>query len=360
MLLDVGNAMYHLITLSQKITFTCLLAVVAWSPVYAQNSNTSQASNTAQTSNTSDSTTMGDKSPRKKIDTEQQSLDLLSAEIEGEDIKWFEADGEKFLALWQADKTGNPFGAVLILHGEGQSVDEPFEINAIRNNLSLHGWATLSIHLPAVAQIKIPPRSEAKMKKSEDSAKMSSTANDSEMKKSAEPAAMMKKENTSQTTPEDKSSSRLTAAITFLQAQGQYNIVMVGHGTGAARTMKFINDLSLENPGSTINTGKIQRPIRAVVLVSARNQIPLMTETLDTFFNDPSLPILDIYYGEHYLDEIETRQRAKAARAKGLQNYYQMKVMRPTNTDESSENRLTRRIRGFLNKHAKGVEIERK
>lgn len=324
--------MNHLITFSQLY----LLILLAWNPAYAENSNNSMSADQATQTQT----------PKNMA---KRSLDLLTDEMEDQDIEWLEANGEKFLALWQPDKTGKPFGAVLILHGEGQSVDEPYEINAIRNNLSYHGWATLSINLPPVAQSTIPPRPTA------------TPGNNST--KAKQPAAKMSTvpmHASSKISPENESDSRIASAIDFLKAQGQYNIVIVGHGLGATRTMKFIDDLSSSQNAPGMSSGKIQRPIRAVVLVSARNQIPLSNKTLNHFFNDPNLPILDLYYGNHFLDDVETRQRAKAARAKGILHYYQLKVLRPTGANEASENRLTRRIRGFLNKHAKGVEIERK
>ncbi len=324
--------MNHLITFSQLY----LLLLLAWNPVFAQNTNNSMGTEQAAQAQTS-------------INMESKSLDLLTNEMEDQDIEWLEANGEKFLALWQADKTGNPFGAVLILHGEGQSVDEPYEINAIRNNLSHHGWATLAINLPPVAHSTVPPRPTEKP--DNNSPKVTQPAVKT-------PATTMK--SSPKINPENESDSRITSAISFLKAQGQYNIVIVGHGLGATRTMKYIDDLTSGQNAPGMSSGKIQRPIRAVVMVSARNQIPLSNKTLNHFFNDPNLPILDLYYGNHFLDDVETRQRTKAARAKGIVHYYQLKVLRPTDADESSENRLTRRIRGFLNKHAKGVEIERK
>ncbi len=337
--------MNHLITFSHAY----LLILLAWNPVYAENTNNSMSA---------DQSTQSESDRVKNANAAQTSktmanrmLDLLTEEMEDQDIEWLEVNGEKFLALWQADKTGNPFGAVLILHGEGQSVDTPYEINAIRNNLSHHGWATLAINLPPVAQSTVPPRPAPKAE---------TENNSKQTKQPSDKMSLTTMSSHSKANPENESDGRIAAAIAFLKAQGQYNIVIVGHGLGATRTMKFIDDLSSDQKSPGMRSGKIQRPIRAVVLVSARNQIPLSDKALPHFFNDPNLPVLDLYYGEHFLDEVETLQRAKAARAKGILNYYQLKVLRPTSTDATSENRLTRRVRGFLNKHAKGVEIERK
>ncbi len=298
---------------------------------------------------------------RQPLDPDQQALALLSDEVDTNDIRWLQAHGEKFLALWQPDRTGNPFGAILILHGEGQSVDEPDEINAIRNNLSHFGWATLSVNLPAPKDNEVPPR-PADKPSAQPTETPSADANTPEAGNKPTEKAQATKSTAPKPMrhPEEISEARLDAAIAFLNEQGQYNIVVVGQGVGAARAMRYIDNISDNKKMAKVKTrGKIQRPIRAVVLLQARNRIPATNDQLTRYFNDASLPILDLHYGDHFLDRTETKARAKAARAARIENYYQIKILRPTETDEGSENRLTRRIRGFLNKHAKGVEIER-
>ncbi len=359
--------MNHLITLSQKAFLICSLALLTLTYATAQNEemdSKEEGGEQAPTAQKNDAS----KAPaeaRKVIDTEKQTLALLTQEIDERDVKWLEANGEKFMGLWQADTTGNPFGAVLILHGEGQSVDEPFEINAVRNNLSHHGWATLSIHLPPLAQAKIPPRPEKMEKPSDTEKSMDSSTESTSPDKGApkaDPSMQMSKMNgkKAKDDPEVVSRARLQSAIAFLKEQGQYNIVLVGHGIGATRALKYIDHLIGGKKSNNVKGGKIQRPIRAAVLISARNLIPQTGEHIRQYYNDRSLPILDLYYGDHYLDEIETRQRIKIAKSEGMQHYYQLKVLKPSESDDSDENRLTRRVRGFLNKHAKGVEIEKK
>ncbi len=358
--------MNHLITLSQKAFLICSLALLTLAYANAQDAEMDNKSETEEQAPLEEkSTKTPSTEPRKVIDTEKQTLTLLVEELDDRDVTWLEANGGKFMGLWQTDTTGNPFGAVLILHGEGQSLDEPFEINAIRNNLSHHGWATLSIHLPPLARAQIPPRPK-KMETEEDvNGSMEAPLADKDTPKAD--TAMQKNKTTPQMTrekkdtdPETVSRARLQSAIAFLQEQGQYNIVLVGHGIGATRALKYIDHLIGGKKSNSVKGGKIQRPIRAAVLISARNLIPQTGEHIRQYYNDRSLPILDLYYGDHYLDEIETNQRAKIARSEGMQHYYQLKVLKPSESDNSDENRLTRRVRGFLNKHAKGVEIEKK
>ncbi len=370
--------MNHLITLSQKALLICSLSLLSLSFANAQDAQMAASPEQDEQGSgekKSDNNAAAD-DPRNVIDTEQQSLILLTQEIDEQNVTWLEAGNEKFMGLWQADTTGNPFGAILILHGEGQSVDEPHEINAMRNNLIHYGWATLSIHLPALARAKIPPRPEPKPKESkkpkdgpDESSTQAPPDADADKTPENQGKATTKQQDAMKADmagkkkdidPEAVSRERLHAAIAFLKEQGQYNIVLVGHGVAATRALKYVDHLTGGRKSNGMKGGKIQRPIRAAVLISARNLIPQTGEHIRQYYSDQSLPILDLYYGDHYLDEIEVSQRAKIARSKGMRHYYQLKVLKPSDSDNAHENRLTRRVRGFLNKHAKGVEIEKK
>lgn len=67
---------------------------------------------------------------------------------------------------------------------------------------------------------------------------------------------------------------------------------------------------------------------------------------------------MDIYFGDHVLDATESQQRKLAAKKNRIANYHQSKLLEPASNWQEGENRLTRRVRGFLNKYAKGVEID--
>lgn len=239
------------------------------------------------------------------VSAQQNQLELLSKELENEALTWLEAEGEKFIALWEPDSSGKSFGSILILHGEGQTADWPNSINPLRTNLIKFGWSTLSIALP-------DPVPEADK------------------------------------TPESieaKATARIQAAVNFLDQKGQYNLVIFGQGVGATRGFKFINNLPEKGNTSAPPT---RGPFRALIMVSPRKVTPTQ---------DFRLPTLDLYYNEHYLDEKEAQERLTLARKYRLPHYHQLKILRPDDTEYGEDNRLTRRVRGFLNKYAKGVEI---
>lgn len=298
---------------------------------------------------------------------------LISQELEKVTVVELSAEGGKFIALWEPDRSGTPLGAILIAHGEGQTVDWPHSLHPLRTEIVKHGWATLSISLPNPKVSTIPAR-EKKTAQDTSDEKQPVPASE-ETPQIEENTTTLKQENTTtqepaqnpeQPPPEQVAQARINAGMDYLQAQGQYNIVLVGNGVSATRIAYFTKQLTNQTPKKqkrNIRRAKalIDRPIRAAVLINARNHIPnskQYSQPLTQILDFPDIPILDIYFGTHYLDQKEARERLAAATNRHNGNYFQVKVLEPSAEIFDGENRLTRRIRGFLNKHAKGVEIK--
>ena len=287
--------------------------------------------------------------PKAPRDVTTQHQQLLETELNDDTLVWLETAGKKFIALWERDTSGNPFGAVLMLHGEGQTADWPTSLGALRNGLTRHGWSTLSISLPPQKLKKIPSRNIS-----------GQTSSNNESTDTAIPPI-----NTDQHAQE-----RIATAMAYLNQNGQYNIVLLGEGLGAKRAAEYMRPESTKsdtkdsgNPDTEMaaNTvAKIQSRIRALILINARNVALQGDTTLPNLLRDRMLPVLDLYYGDHYLDESEAAARLLAAKKHRLMYFQQFKILEPSSTphDGKTENRLTRRIRGFLNKYAKGVEVE--
>lgn len=239
-----------------------------------------------------------------QAETNQRSL--LHAELATEAQVWLEAQGEKFLALWEPDTSGSSFGAILLLHGEGQTPDWPDTINPLRTTLMQFGWSTLAIELP------------------------DSTVENNEILAQA----------------------HIQAAVNFLNQEGQQNLVMFGAGLNASRAMTYLLTLPAAPESAPKSSSNPTRgAFRALIMVNARElQLP----------QDFRLPTFDLYFDEHYLDATEVQERLLLAKKYQLPHYHQLRLLRPAASEYGEENRLTRRVRGFLNKYAKGVEIKRK
>ncbi|WNO08592.1 DUF3530 family protein [Teredinibacter sp. KSP-S5-2] len=290
---------------------------------------------------------------------------LISQELEKFTVVELSAEGEKFIALWEPDRSGTPLGAILIAHGEGQTVDWPHTLHPLRTEVVKHGWATLSISLPNPKVSSIPAR-ETKPTNATTVDKQPPSTSGQTSQAEENTATQEPPQKTKQTPPEQAAQARIKAGMEYLQAQGQYNIVVVGNGISATRIVYFTKQLTDQAPKKqkrNIRRAKalIERPIRAVVLINARNNIPnseQYSQPLPEILDLPDIPILDIYFDTHYLDQKEARERLESATNRHKGNYFQVKVLEPSAEIFDGENRLTRRIRGFLNKHAKGVEIK--
>ncbi|MFT7560614.1 MAG: hypothetical protein ACI93R_002536 [Flavobacteriales bacterium] len=266
------------------------------------------------------------------VDKQRQ---LLRDQYPQEDLRTLNANGKPFIGLWRKDMSGDAYGAVLIVPGDGQTANWPNTIDVLRKDLPENGWGTLSIEINTSKQDAAPARN---------------SDNNTPAKESENPAL------------EAGNQAKLKAAIDFLHSEGQYNIVIAAYGGSAARTIEFIGNMEngkAKPRGSNRKKGKFKHPIRALVFINARSSHP---ENMNASFSNiiwPEIPVLDIFSGGHYLDGLESGKRAKAAKANRLNTYIQLKLLTPTTTLFKGENRLSRRVRGFLNRYAKGVEVER-
>lgn len=255
-------------------------------------------------------------------------------------VQWLNDGNQDFISLWEHERSGKPFGAILLIHGEGQTADWPYTIRALRLSLPDHGWATLSIAVPEPEIAIAPPRAQPD--------------------KAIEPAPT----NLIETTKSEVT-ARLASAMSYLNSKGQFNIVILSHGVGAAHALNFIAELSgsratqVPADNAKRNTrGMVDKPVRAFIMVNARNGAVNAPNNLIQNMNDPALPMLDVYFGDHVLDQTEPKLRKQAAKKNRVEAFHQVKLMAPSANWQQGENRLTRRVRGFLNKYAKGVEID--
>ncbi|BFM17813.1 alpha/beta hydrolase family protein [Maricurvus nonylphenolicus] len=319
-------------------------------------------------------------------DLEKRAMALLAAKASPESVVWLQALDEEFLALYEPDITGSPQGAVLILHAEGQHANWPNTIEVMRTTLPEYGWATLATTLPAPDRAPVPKRdlptrpikkkaAEAATTDSADKGTPAETAKErpetEEIYDSAEnglsggeatpiPAPgpnIVDTDDIPVASPaEVRASQRIGAALTYLNDQGQFNIVLVGDGMGAARGGDFVMAIPPATP-QTPNEKPI-KPIRAMVIINARNSVPASDIDLPKALFDPEIPTLDIYFGTDVRDPAEAERRRKFARRQGFKVYQQLRLPEIANNRMLGENRLARRVRGFLSKHAKGAKVD--
>lgn len=355
------------------------MAVMLASSVYAHAQENQSPKNGEKTEEntegkTKDTTAEKPKSKKKAIDTQLLHSQRLSKEVDEEDLVWLKANNNKFIGLWKPDTSSASFGAVIILHAPGDTPNTPHTVKALRKNLSFHGWSTLAIAMPDIESLDIPKRVKRTPLPVKDEKKdgetdpstpaMSQEEIDAAIENTPEEIPP-KNTNKGRSNPDDLSEQRINAAMQFLHDKGQYNIALVAFGANAVRAAKFVSGLKPTKANTASRKSKFNmRSVRAFIMIDANNHLRQDKKAeeflpITSYFKDPSLPIMDIYYGNAWGME-EVKLRKSEARSKKYETYLQVKLMPPSTSDETTfENPLTRRVRGFLDSHARGVEVDR-
>ncbi len=336
---------------------------------------------------------------------EERDIKLLAGGIaDPETILWLTTesgpttDSEKFLALYETEFSGQPQGAILLLHAEGQHPNWPQTIEPIRKQLPASGWSTLAVAVPmpaipkppardAAAESKFldkepldkeslnkePPNKEPPNKLPPDKEPLSKTVDTEreaapketeEGEKSAAPDSAPLQDNTTsksemprmpleEPNAEARALARLAAAMRFLNGQGLFNIVVIGDGMGATRASQFFRTLDYDRDGEGL------KPLQAMIIINARNHFPQGDFNFLQGLHDPGLAILDIYFGNDPRDRREAQKRKRFALRHRFVAYQQLHQPELPPTLSGQDNRLSRRVRGFLAQHARGQKLDK-
>ena len=240
-----------------------------------------------------------------------------------------------FAALYRPSSSNKPQGAAIILHPAGKHPDWPVVISNLRFTLPKFGWTTLSIQLPVLDNNETLDQYAPLFK---------------------------------------KSPARVQAAINYLQSKGNNNIVLIGYELGATMAADAIATLKINNVNALVG----------ISMLSIDNAEPRMN--IANSLERISLPILDIYASQDLrtvLDYAESRSMAVKKSAnlafstQSLSTYkqsaqaqtnissatgyisYRRFVITGANHDYSGfEDQMTRRILGWLKKHAGGIAAQ--
>lgn len=306
-------------------------------------------------------------------DSEDSSMKILGDHLSKESLLWLDTEYGRFLSLWQKDRSGYPKGALMIIHAEGEHPAWPNTTKPLHDTLPDYGWATLAISLPTPDQPDIPQRTlppkvkkaptktnsedeaDAKSSEQEKTAMISNDSQPNEAKDQSTKPPVTDKAN--MPSAEMITEKRLEAALRFLHDQGQFNLIILGSGSGAIRAHSFIEKITpkIDNPRLK---AKLERPIRAIVLINGRNRLPTMDESYQEWFNDPEIPVLDIFVQGDQRNLIDAKKRKVLARQAKVTTYKQVRLSSLNPEKSWNENGLSRRVRSFLDSNAVGIEVK--
>ncbi|UTA48599.1 alpha/beta hydrolase family protein [Simiduia sp. 21SJ11W-1] len=287
---------------------------------------------------------------------EARDMALLAQAVPSDQVVWFDIGGERVLGLYHAAISANPSGAVLLVQDQDRNPTWPERIQALRLSLPEQGWTTMVVTLPPADPAAIPERD---LPPAPDEAAVSPAEGDGEARPETEEvfndatgdvadvASMAQEQPAPTPTPEvpkipaqTRVDQRLAQAIEHLRGQGQFNLALLAEGGGAVRAARLFAGMGSEG-------------FRALVLVDARHN--LGTEAGDVLaMASAQLPVLDVIAVDQPALLAAAKARHTAAKRAGREGFQQLSLPRY----EPDLVRLSKRVRGFLDRHAKGVKVD--
>ncbi|MGS2717162.1 DUF3530 family protein [Eionea flava] len=361
-----------------------LLANTGWAQNTEPTTNTAENEETEntdkqQTPETNTPSRLSSKITRSTITADRKrKMQLLADQLPSGQPYWLNDGTSEFLGIWQEDRSGDAQGALLILHAEGEHPAWPQTTQPLHDSLPEYGWATMAIQLPDPLSKPLPKRTlaaksiaqptnrdivnegdESEGANDENSSDESTTSQANPEKETAKNMQPTENNNPSpQATQdvEDIAEKRLTVAIKFLHDKGQFNIVLMGSGTSAIRGHKLMKEIVPVIDDARLKK-KIEKPIRGSILFNAKNTLPTSSEVYKDWFFDPEIPILDIYTATNLQNQQDAKMRKVLSKKNKAIAYKQLKVSELSYEKSWKENRLSRRIRSFLDAYIQGIEV---
>ena len=248
---------------------------------------------------TSEETTAPAKSPSRfgSSFSTSNNTQLLAKGLPPEQVQWLNVGDDKALSLYSPDNSGQAKGGVILLPRNDQPINKRSELYNLQQTLSNHHWHALTVSMP------------------------------SSLNKQLEQASL----------------AHIESAISYFNEQGIYNMVILGERSSAEFAAKYIQQLSDPNK---------KRQIRGLALVNANSSA--LNQTIPGL----SLPILDIYFDDGLAIKQAAKQRKYSSQplARGL--YQQVRMPKLSqHSRQQGEDRLSKRVRGWLDKRAAGFSI---
>ena len=386
----VQTALFSMRMRRQAITLA-LLTLSALSYAQATSTNTEQSAESSNATDTTNENLNADPAPPTaqraptKERLQKEAKQLLSDIEPPPSPVWIPVEGEQILGFWQEDLSGNPVGALLMLHADGHSARWPATLLNLHQQLPIHGWSTLSISLPSPAPSEIPERSQPaqtapEVNQKPDDSELTQESAESSPAEGAAPVdeTQVVYEDVPDTagtdevadtpreqapTPEEierKARVTIQAALDYLQQQNQFNIALLGEGLGGARALEFIGQAKIDAPPAQTNNGiskraVVDRPIRALVLLDVNLS---GNKTLPDLLLYPEVPTLDLISSVQFDARNRLQKRKQVSRKKQYKVYSARRILPQTQIpDAQTETDITKTIRGFLTQRAEGVEL---
>ena len=258
----------------------------------------------------------------------------------------------EFLALWQPAHTAKPQGVVILLPGQYQHVDQPGVIQPLRTQLPQYGWHTLSLSLPepynpvpvrqAVPElVKSAPSDQDKDGEIASPPSQDEPAAEPIEQVQAEPAeepeaaphAPSKPDTDPRLEYAEALFDRLDAALAFVKAHNPSQLVLLGHGSGAYWSARYVQN-------------RTPADVTGLIWVSA-DDAQGMTPTLQMLLGELEKPVVDLYERQTLRQQQSAQARKAQSLQLGLTDYRSVGLSALPNPIANQE-QLVKRVRAAL------------
>ncbi len=227
---------------------------------------------------------------------EKRWADQIIEQLFDGEPAWLSSNGHEFLAIEMEAEAGDTGRAAIVVHGIGVHPNWEQVIRPLRVGLTEHGWHTLSIQMPILA-------------------------NEAE---SPEYVPLF-----------NEVAGRFNAAVDYLRDKGQEEIVIVAHSMGASMTMRFMQDVT-------------DAPVKALVLIGMQGGREASHDNAGTL-RQLELPILELYGSDDLPGVVEfAGRKASAAYTGGNKSYHQQMVEGADHFFDGHEESLVEIVSGWL------------
>jgi len=310
---------------------------------------------------------------------------------------------ETFYGLYLPEGSGTPQGGVLILHDDQQHGHWPEIVAPIREYLPLYGWATLSIELPDIparkrilrqlTRIEQPAAKNTATEADKNVDPIASTTDGESLGEEAltpeaqdntgpsiDQAAKIEEDKDNDNEPalprlkalpnlaakpiiappitaelsldaiqyyQQRNTQRIITAIEYLQSKGQFNLVVIGYGIGAAWAVDYIQqqvDVDKERKGLAL--------ITIDALASQYNPQQMNKQVAQL-----QVPFLDLVHPSQPYSLKHAKKR-QTIMNRNRNNQYQQIITANMANYNDTESPTSRRIRGWLKTNAGGTLVK--
>lgn len=278
----------------------------------------------------------------------------FTAIAKADELQWLETSDEKVLSLYKASEMRKTKGVLLIMHAPETPQLWPTNLENVRRNLPISGWATMALPLPAKYPVAIP--------KQESTSSIATEPADT-----ASPAPVLTEDATAVSSEVVKPviardaliAGRVDAAVAQLNKIGQFNLMVLVDNSSApdalAALYKKINKTAAASKA-------IDGPLQALILVNLQDQEPLSREQLSAIFAVGDLPVMDVFFNPDNKAQAELRRLHHAeAMRQNIKDYQQLilPVQPPVSLDDT-QNFWLGKIHGFVATKAEENKLPKK